>query len=71
MNIRFTDGQAGDPLQERRNALAKTAAILAADAIAPAEASASVTYRSSGRLLVVGTAVQALPGPTCWRPACR
>ncbi|WP_229425700.1 hypothetical protein [Massilia sp. Se16.2.3] len=55
------DGQAGDPLQERRNALAKTAAILAADAIAPAEASASVTYRSSGRLLVVGTAVQALP----------
>jgi ferredoxin len=61
MNIRFLEGQAGDPLQERRNALAKTAAILAAEAIAPAEAAASVAYRSSGRTLVVGSSTQALP----------
>jgi ferredoxin len=60
MNIRFLEGQAGDPLQERRNALAKTAAILAADAIAPFEANASVSYRSGGRTLVVGSSVQAL-----------
>jgi len=60
MNIRFLEGQAGDPLQERRNALAKTAAILAADAIAPFEAAATVSYRSSGRTLVVGSAEQAL-----------
>ena len=60
MNIRFLEGQAGDPLQERRNALAKTAAILAADAIQPYEAAASVSYRSGGRTLVVGSAQQAL-----------
>jgi ferredoxin len=60
MNIRFLEGQAGDPLQERRNALAKTAAILAADAIAPYEAAASVSYRSGGRTLVVGSSLQAL-----------
>jgi ferredoxin len=54
------EGQAGDPLQERRNALAKTAAILAADAIAPFEANAAVSYRSGGRTLVVGSSVQAL-----------
>jgi len=61
MNIRFLEGQAGDPLQERRNALAKTAAILALDAIGPVEAVSSVTYRSSGRTLVVGSAAHALP----------
>jgi ferredoxin len=60
MNTRFLEGQAGDPLQERRNALAKTAAILAADAIAPFEAAASVSYRSGGRTLVVGSSLQAL-----------
>jgi ferredoxin len=60
MNIRFLEGQAGDPLQERRNALAKTAAILAADAIAPFEANAAVSYRSGGRTLVVGSSMQAL-----------
>jgi ferredoxin len=60
MNIRFLEGQAGDPLQERRNALAKTAAILAADAIQPFEANAAVSYRSGGRTLVVGSSVQAL-----------
>jgi ferredoxin len=61
MNIRFLEGQAGDPMQERRNALAKTAAILAADAIGPVEAVSSVSYRSTGRTLVVGSAAQALP----------
>jgi len=61
MNIRFLEGQAGDPMQERRNALAKTAAILAADAIGPTEAISSVSYRSTGRTLVVGSAAQALP----------
>jgi ferredoxin len=60
MNIRLMEGQAGDPLQERRNALAKTAAILAADAIAPFEANAAVSYRSGGRTLVVGSSLQAL-----------
>lgn len=61
MNIRFLEGQAGDPLQERRNALAKTAAILAAEAIVPFEPGSSVSYRSGGRTLVVGSSAQALP----------
>jgi ferredoxin len=61
MNIRFTEGQPIDPLQERRNALAKTAAILAADAIAPADPVDSVSYRSSGKTLIVGSAADALP----------
>jgi hypothetical protein len=60
MNIRFTEGQPIDPMQERRNALAKSAAILAADAIAPVEAD-SVSYRSSGKTLIVGSAAEALP----------
>ena len=60
MNIRFLEGQAGDPLQERRNALAKTAAILAADAIDPFEPGVAVSYRSGGRTLVVGSSLQAL-----------
>jgi ferredoxin len=61
MNIRFTEGQPIDPMQERRNALAKTAAILAADAIAAADVADSVSYRSSGKTLIVGSAAQALP----------
>ncbi|MBD8530068.1 MULTISPECIES: 4Fe-4S binding protein [unclassified Massilia] len=60
MNIRFLEGQAGDPLQERRNALAKTAAILAQDSIAAPEPGAAVSYRSTGRTLVVGSSLQAL-----------
>ena len=60
MNIRFTEGQPTDPMQERRNELAKTAAILAADAIEPMEAD-SVSYRSSGKTLIVGSAADALP----------
>jgi ferredoxin len=60
MNIRFLEGQAGDPLQERRNALAKTAAILAADSIAAPEPGVAVSYRSAGRTLVVGSSLQAL-----------
>ena len=60
MNIRFLEGQADDPLQERRNALAKTAAIFAADAIAAPEPGVSVSYRSAGRTLVVGSSLQAL-----------
>ncbi len=60
MNIRFLEGQAGDPLQERRNALAKTAAILAADAVTPFEPGVAVSYRSAGRTLVVGSSLQAL-----------
>ena len=61
MNIRFLEGQAGDPLQDRRDALAKTAAIAAANETGPVEAQSSVTYRSGGRTLVVGSAAQALP----------
>ncbi|MGJ9417631.1 4Fe-4S binding protein [Massilia sp. CMS3.1] len=60
MNIRFLEGQAGDPLQDRRNALAKTAAILAADAITAPEPGVAVSYRSAGRTLVVGSSLQAL-----------
>jgi ferredoxin len=61
MNIRFTERQPIDPLQERRNALAKTAAIMAADAIAPADVADSVSYRSRGNTLIVGSAAEALP----------
>jgi ferredoxin len=60
MNIRFLEGQAGDPLQDRRDALAKTAAILAADAVTPFEPGVAVSYRSGGRTLVVGSSLQAL-----------
>ncbi|MFL6674375.1 MAG: 4Fe-4S binding protein [Massilia sp.] len=61
MNVRFIEGQPSDPLQERRDALAKTAAIAAAQAIPDAEAPDSVAYRSHGSTLVVGPAAHALP----------
>ncbi|MCA1855292.1 4Fe-4S binding protein [Massilia oculi] len=61
MNIRFTEHPPTDPLQEGRDAQARSAAILAADAFPPYEATLTVDYRSAGRTLVVGSAEQALP----------
>jgi len=61
MNIRLIEGQGADPEQERRDALAKVAAIVALDAIAAPEALDSVGYRSAGKTLVVGPAADALP----------
>ncbi|BDT59811.1 hypothetical protein MasN3_33050 [Massilia varians] len=61
MNIRFTDNPPLDPVQEGRNAQARGAAILAADAIPVFEPAVTVSYQSSGRTLVVGAAEHALP----------
>jgi ferredoxin len=61
MNIRFIEGQGADPEQERRNALAKVAAIVALDAQGMPEAIDSVGYRSAGKTLIVGAARDALP----------
>ncbi|MEX5747839.1 4Fe-4S binding protein [Massilia sp. X63] len=61
MNIRFTDNPPIDPVQEGRNAQARSAAVLAADAIPVFEPSVTVDYRSAGRSLVVGSAEHALP----------
>lgn len=61
MNIRFIEGQGADPEQERRDALAKVAAIVALDAIAAPEAQDGVGYRSAGKTLVIGSAADALP----------
>ncbi|WP_027863587.1 4Fe-4S binding protein [Massilia alkalitolerans] len=61
MNIRFTDNPPLDPVQEGRNVQARGAAILAADAIPVFEPAITVSYQSSGRTLVVGSAEQALP----------
>jgi ferredoxin len=61
MNIRFIEGQGADPEQERRNALAKVAAIVALDAVGMPEAIDSVGYRSAGKTLVIGAARDVLP----------
>lgn len=61
MNIRLNDGAAFDPVQDRRDALARAAALRAADDLPPFEAAATVDYRSAGRTLVVGAARDALP----------
>lgn len=61
MNIRFIEGQGADPEQERRNALAKVAAIVALDAQGMPEAIDSVGYRSAGKTLVIGAARDVLP----------
>lgn len=61
MNIRLNDGAAFDPVQDRRDALARTAALRAADDFPDFEAAATVDYRSAGRTLVVGAARDALP----------
>ena len=61
MNIRFIEGQGADPEQERRNALAKVAAIVALDAQGMPEAIDSVGYRSAGKTLIIGAALDVLP----------
>ncbi|MGH8099365.1 4Fe-4S binding protein [Stenotrophomonas indicatrix] len=61
MNIRFTDNPPLNPVQDGRDAQARCAAILAADALPAFEPAVSVSYRSSGRTLVVGSSAHALP----------
>lgn len=61
MNIRFIEGQGADPEQERRNALAKVAAIVALDAQGMPDAIDSVGYRSAGKTLIIGAARDVLP----------
>jgi len=61
MNIRFIEGQGADPEQERRNALAKVAAIVALDAQGMPDAIDTVGYRSAGKTLVIGAARDVLP----------
>jgi len=61
MNIRFTDGAATDPFQEERDRAARQAALRAASDCPEFEPAVTVDYRSHGRTLVVGSAVDALP----------
>ncbi|WP_020655740.1 4Fe-4S binding protein [Massilia niastensis] len=61
MNIRLNDGAATDPVQNERDALARSAAMQAANAIPAFEPAVTVGYRSAGRTLVVGPAASALP----------
>jgi ferredoxin len=61
MNIRFNDGAASDPVQEGRDAAARQAALQAARGFPDFEAAVTVDYRSHGRTLVVGSALDALP----------
>jgi len=61
MNIRFTDGAASDPFQEPRDAVARQAAMRAANDFPEFEPAMTVGYRSSGRTLVVGAAADVLP----------
>ena len=61
MNIRFNDGAASDPVQDGRDRAARQAALQAARDFPDFEAVATVDYRSHGRTLVVGGAVDALP----------
>jgi ferredoxin len=61
MNIRLIEQQGTDPLQERRDALAKTAALDAANGFPEVEPLDSVGYKSNGKTVVVGSAAHALP----------
>ncbi|TFW32566.1 4Fe-4S dicluster domain-containing protein [Massilia horti] len=61
MNIRFDEGQGSDPLQDQRDALARAAALDAAQALSDPEVLDSVSYRSQGNTLVAGFAADALP----------
>ena len=61
MNIRFDDGAASDPAREGRDRLARQAALRAANDFAPTVPDVTVDYRSHGRTLVVGSALDALP----------
>lgn len=61
MNIRFNDGMASDPSREARDALARQAALRAAQDFPAFEPAMTVGYRSHGRTLVVGSARDALP----------
>jgi ferredoxin len=61
MNIRYIEPAPIDPVQEQRNQLARTAALLALGELPEADEVDAVTYRSSGRVLVVGSTAHALP----------
>ena len=61
MNIRFLEGQAGDPLQERRGTPLPSRRHPGRRRYCCApEPGVSVSYRSGGRTLVVGSSLQAL-----------
>lgn len=59
MNIRLMEPFPADPAQEQRDLLARAAALAAMSALPEPDEVASVTYRSSGRVLVVGNAAHA------------
>jgi ferredoxin len=60
MNIRFIDSTPTDPLQEQRDVLARAAALAAMQELPEPDEVATVSYRSTGKALVVGNAAQAL-----------
>lgn len=61
MNIRFTEHPPIDPVQEGRDIQARAAAVAASQAIPVFEPAITVSYRSAGHTLVVGSAAHALP----------
>lgn len=65
MTIRRHDGEPIDPVQQRRDVLARSAALQALGALPDVEPAATVDYRSMGRTLVVGAARDALPLADC------
>jgi ferredoxin len=60
MNIRFIEPLPVDPVQEQRNQLARTAALLAMGEAPVPQDTPVVSYRSEGRVLVVGNGAPAL-----------
>ncbi|GAB3428211.1 4Fe-4S binding protein [Massilia solisilvae] len=60
MNIRLMEPFPADPAQEQRDLLARAAALAAMSALPEPDEVPSVTYRSAGRVLVVGNAAHAL-----------
>ncbi|MGF6272879.1 ferredoxin [Massilia sp. UYP11] len=60
MTSRFDDAAAFDPVQDGRDRAARQAALQAARDVPDVEAAVTVDYRSHGRTLVVGSALDAL-----------
>jgi ferredoxin len=60
MNIRYIEPAPTDPLQEQRNLLARTAALLAIGELPAPDEVPSVTYHSGGHVLVVGSSLHTL-----------
>ena len=61
MNIRLIDGQDADPQRQAQDLLARGAAMATLETQAPPEAPGTVGYRSAGKTLVIGSALDALP----------